>query len=357
MQHPLFENRNNITYYLLVWVIVSVLHFFLIQYYFDFPNVVMISDSVVSNILASIMGLSLWFSLRYGVGNSDKKVLESLAIQLLSALVLISMWIGFTYFFQTLIFSSNEAYLTFFKASIIYRYVGGLLIYSVLVLFYYVIILYQKMQEKGVNEHRLNMLIKEAEIENLKTQLNPHFLFNSLNSISSLTLQNPEKAQEMVISLSELLRYSVNGSKHKLIEMSQELDTIRKYVSIEKIRFGEKLQVNFDIDENCYSFLVPPMIIQPLVENAVKYGKGQSGGASTIDIRVQVSSEEVQISIRNNYNKEFVNDVGEGIGLRNIQKRLAILYEQNFSFKTHDTGKTFEAVMIIPNTKLTEDNE
>jgi sensor histidine kinase YesM len=335
-----------------VWLIVSVLHFFLIRYYFDFTTAVVIADSFISNLMAAVMGLSLWFSLRYGMGNKDRRLIESLSIHMISAIVLLSVWMGFTYVTLLIIFDGYDTYFEFFKESLIYRFVGGMFLYSILVLFYYLIIYYQNIKEKSENENRLNMLIKEAEIEGLKTQLNPHFLFNSLNSISSLTIQNPDKAQEMVILLSELLRYSVNGTKNKFVQIEEELETLQKYVDIEKVRYGEKLQVDIQVEENCNGFLLPPMILQPLIENAIKYGRGQSGGESFVGVHVQMIDGHCQISVENNYDKEFVNNVGEGIGLKNIQKRLEILYSYDYQFETHDDGKVFKALMILPKTEI-----
>lgn len=348
MKHPIIDSRRNFIYYLIAWLIISLLHLFLIGYYFDFPFAAVLADAVVSNLLVSVLGLSLWFSLRYGMGNKERSIIKSIVIHSVSALVLLSLWLAFTYLVLQLIFQENTAYFDFFNDSLIYRFIGGLFLYSILVLFYYLMIYYQNIKEKSANENRLNMLIKEAEIESLKTQLNPHFLFNSLNSISSLTIQKPEKAQEMVILLSELLRYSVNGSNHSFVPIKKEIDTLMKYVDIEKIRYGEKLKVVFENDEKCNDFQLPPLILQPLIENAIKYSRGQSGGDSYIEVKINNIDSKCKIEISNDYDSEYVNDAGEGIGLKNIRRRLEIIYEDNFSFNTMDNGKRFTAEMILP---------
>lgn len=357
MQHPILDNRKYLGYYLLVWSLITVLHFVMVYVYSPFPLHIIITDSLTANLVAALLGLSLWFSLRYGMGEEQHSMAGLLLIHLVSALVLLGIWIGITYLILQILYPSQAAYIQFFRESTTYRLVGGLFLYSILVLFYYIMIYYEDIKDKSENENRLNILVKEAEIENLKTQINPHFLFNSLNSVSALTMANPEKAQEMVIMLSELLRYSVNGTKHRFVKIQEEVETMQKYIDIEKIRFGEKLQVDMQMEDECLDFYLPPMILQPLIENAIKYGKGQSGDHSYVNISIDKEGEQCCISIRNNYDSEYVNNAGEGIGLKNIKKRLAIMYERNYSFETYDNGKEFKAVMILPQTKPNDDDK
>ena len=348
MQHPIIDNKRYSGYYLLIWLAISLVHFVLVYFESSFSAGVVITDSLVSSFVASLLGLSMWFSLRYGMSERDRKSYEIGMIHLATALVLLLLWVGVSYLVLVMVFPSSQDYLGFFRESLLFRFIGGLFFYSLLVLFYYLMIYYQNIKEKRENENRLNILVKEAEIENLKTQINPHFLFNSLNSVSALTMANPEKAQEMVIMLSELLRYSVNGTKHRFVEMRKEVETMQKYINIEKIRFGEKLNVSLEMEEECADVFLPPMILQPLIENAIKYGKGQSGDYSYVEIEIQKQYDHCRITIRNNYDSEFVSNAGEGIGLKNIQKRLQIIYERNYAFETHDDGKEFRAIMQLP---------
>jgi two-component system, LytTR family, sensor kinase len=118
----------------------------------------------------------------------------------------------------------------------------------------------------------LKSLVKEAELHALKSQINPHFLFNSLNSISSLTMTDPLKAQEMVINLSSLMRYSLKHDQVDKVPFSEELKNNQLYLQIEKVRFGNKFNAVFDIDDKCLNANIPNMILQPLYENAIKYG-------------------------------------------------------------------------------------
>jgi LytS/YehU family sensor histidine kinase len=169
------------------------------------------------------------------------------------------------------------------------------------VLVYYLVIYYLNLQEKTKAEGRLNEMVRESELNLLKSQINPHFLFNSLNSISSLTITNPEQAREMTIKLSDFLRYSVSMGNSRFSTLGKEMEHIRKYLDIEKVRFGTKLQYTFTIDEACLDCEIPVMILQPLYENAVKHGVYESTGEVTVQTTTRSVNGYLEILITNDF--------------------------------------------------------
>jgi len=210
------------------------------------------------------------------------------------------------------------------------------------------IVYYENFKAKVKKEGELKALIREAELHALKSQINPHFLFNSLNSISSLTMSDPAKAQEMVINLSSLMRYSLKHGQNETVSFGTELQNIKLYLSIEKVRFGRKLQPVFKVDEHCYQGVIPNMILQPIFENAIKYGVYEATEPVEILTEATCSNDALEISVTNSYDPGVRSKKGEGIGLRNIRERLQIIYGNSALLKIKDNRKNFTITLTIP---------
>lgn len=194
------------------------------------------------------------------------------------------------------------------------------------------------------NENRL----KQAELDNLKTKLNPHFLFNALSSIRSLIGENPERAQQAVAELAEVLRSAMLAEHHQLIPFGRELEVVQHYLAIEKIRFEERLNVHYIIDPNIYQQTMPPMLLQTLVENAIKHGisKLAAGG----EIRIAAALEGKQFVLRvENTGRVPEEHPGGGFGIQGTLKRLALLYGDKAFFTLHNTAQqTVCATVKLP---------
>jgi LytS/YehU family sensor histidine kinase len=228
--------------------------------------------------------------------------------------------------------------------------VSGLFYYSIFALIYYIIIYYNDLQDRASHEARLNEMIRTAELDLLKSQINPHFLFNSLNSISSLTITSPEKAQSMIIKLSDFLRYSITPSNSAFSTLKMELENINHYLDIEQVRFENKLIYENQIEEDCFDKKLPAMILQPLYENAVKHGVYESTEPIKILTVCKMEGNSLTIKITNNIDATARNRKGAGIGLKNIKDRLNLIYGSGQFLKTQKTENIFIAEIIIPQT-------
>jgi sensor histidine kinase YesM len=174
----------------------------------------------------------------------------------------------------------------------------------------------------------------ESELNNLKAQLNPHFIFNALNSIRALVDENPEKSKLAINQLSNILRNSLTFDKKGLTRFGDELKIVRDYLSLESIRFEERLKTEFDIHPESYHFFVPPFMIQTLVENGVKHGVSKLKAGGVIQVRTLVENNKLKIQIRNS--GHLLNGVRRstsGVGLQNTVHRLRLLYGEEASFK------------------------
>ncbi len=192
-------------------------------------------------------------------------------------------------------------------------------------------------------------LAKDAELYMLRQQLQPHFLFNSLNSISALTVSQPDKARHMIQQLSDFLRSTLKKEEKRWHSLQDEIHTIQLYLDIEKVRFGHRLQTEVDIPESCTQLFLPALLLQPLVENAIKHGLYSLTGNVLIHMEAAASSNELHISISNPFNvDEQQVSQGTGFGLSSIQRRLFLLCGRHDLVITTKHESIFTVKIIIP---------
>ncbi|MGO2365077.1 MAG: sensor histidine kinase [Pseudoalteromonas sp.] len=199
----------------------------------------------------------------------------------------------------------------------------------------YCICIYIESKKKVATEKHSR---KKAQLATLRYQLNPHFMFNSLNTISAYIHTNPDLADEVLHELADILRYSLDTADQTLIPLEQELAIIEKYLNIEKARFGEKLHVNYTLPKQLKSIRIPPLIIQPIIENAIKHNAQQSN--LVLNIELAVIDKGVQVKISDNgkgFNEEVLKQgYGSGVGMKNIQQRVNQLGNSKIALSNHD---------------------
>jgi two-component system LytT family sensor kinase len=347
MHNPFLTNGRAFYSYIGIWIIAILFHVILITVSGEIPFVFALVDSLINNILYGAIGLGLWYPIFFAKAQ-DENTFKLIINNLFACLVTVGIWIGISYFLLFSIFSSNQEFLAFLRKSIPWRAGIGILYYNVIILVYYLIIYNRNIKENQVKEAELKTLVKESELNSLKSQINPHFLFNSLNSISSLTMIQPGKAQEMIIKLSEFLRYSISNKEEKLTTLKDEIGNINRYLDIEKIRFGKRLKILQQIDEACFNMKLPGLILQPLIENAVKYGVYESIDESVIELKCKCNSAVLVIEIRNTYDPDFAIKRGEGIGLKNISSRLRLLYNKDDLLLIKKDKNKYEVKVLFP---------
>jgi two-component system LytT family sensor kinase len=353
MLNPVSKNKNYFISYLSIWVLIMAVHTLILNFFYGIKGSESLSDSLVFNVLFMLAGYSLWFVIRFNL-REKPSFIDLLFNHLLTATVVIGLWLAVGYFLMHGLYGSDVDYMAFLKNSLAWRAVMGLFYYLLFVMFYYLILYYDDLQEKLKMESKLQNLVTRAELETLKSQINPHFLFNSLNSISSLTITNPGKAQEMVIKLSDFLRYSLSHDKNEKTSLQKEFENLKRYLEIEKIRFGKRLSVVYRIPDNCYRYLIPNMILQPLIENSIKHGVYNSSDEVQVEIACREENDYLVIEISNDYDPETVKPKGEGIGLKNIRKRLQLIYLRSDLLHVTADKMVFRAVLKLPKENANE---
>jgi LytS/YehU family sensor histidine kinase len=294
-----------------------------------------------------VIGYSLWYVIRFNL-REKPSIFDGIFNHILVALVIIVLWLGIGYFALTTLFPNDADYLVFLRQSLAWRAVTGIFYYLLFVMFYYLILYYDDLQEKLKTESELQKLVTKAELDALKSQINPHFLFNSLNSISSLTITTPAKAQDMVIKLSDFLRYSLSHSQNEQASLKEEFENLKRYLDIEKIRFGSRLKFIFDVPDKCYNQHIPNMILQPLIENSIKHGVYKSSEETEVDIKCREENDYIAIEITNDYDPDTRKPKGEGVGLKNIKKRLQLIYGRNDLLEIVAEKMIFKAILKLP---------
>ena len=196
---------------------------------------------------------------------------------------------------------------------------------------------------------KLEASLKEIELNNLKSQLNPHFIFNALNSIRALVDENPVKSKEAINQLSNILRNSLVTEKKGLISFDDELKVVKDYLGLESIRFEERLKTEFDIDPESNQFRVPPLMVQTLVENGIKHGVSKLKEGGIIQVIAKVDHDFLKIHIRNSGHFELNGKQnGEGgLGLENTRQRLKLIYGDEASFRILTENNNFVLTEII----------
>jgi two-component system LytT family sensor kinase len=305
-----------------------------------------LADSIVTN---AILALACGFvsnNLQYYLPKKDRYwYILFLSLSLSALVILACKWI-----LVPALGSMSPGYAAFFSRSWLVRFdniflqVGCMAILSVL---WYSSEEEQQNMQRKTDAERLS---KEAELFKLRQQLAPHFLFNSLNSISALIGSRPEQARKMVQQLSDFLRGNLKKEEQQWVPLAEELQYLQLYLEIEKVRFGHRLSAEIDHDEHSMAMRLPPMLLQPIVENAIKFGLYDTTDDVTITIRARAEGNYAVISVQNPFDPETSRPKqGTGFGLSSIQRRLYLLFARSDLLTTSvENSNQFITIVKIP---------
>jgi hypothetical protein len=331
-----------------IWILIAMVQTAVVYVSADLPLGYVLIDSVVFCFLLVCFLTPLWYPVRFN--RWERRTWRFiLAAHLSLACVVISCWLLADYGLCYLIGPGNAEYRHYLKASLWWKALCGLLLYIVAILVYYLYAHVEQLNEKADNEIRLNELIKDGELNLLKSQINPHFLFNSMNSVNSLIIRNPAQAQKMLVALSDYLRYAVLATNRVYSCVADEMENIARYLSIEQLRFGDKLLYEPEIDPSCLTVEIPAMLLQPLFENAIKHGVYESLETVRIMAKLTKDSQYLNIELSNDFDEEGVSQKkGSGTGLKNIRERLRLLYGTSAAMQEKTENSLFTVILKIP---------
>lgn len=224
----------------------------------------------------------------------------------------------------------------------------GVLFYLLSVDLYYVLIAIDASREAEARALQASVLARDAELRALKAQVNPHFLFNSLNSISALTSSDPAKAREMCILLGDFLRRTLGLGEKSTIPLEEELSLVHSFLAVEKVRFGARIKMEENIDREAMKAPLPPLLLQPLVENAVVHGIAHLVEGGWIRLDVRSNDGMLSVVIENLFDPEAPPRRKGGVGVPNVRQRLAARYGNQASFEAKADGDRFRVSISLP---------
>lgn len=348
--NPILKSPKSILLYLLFVLAIAVLYVNLITLEGKASVTISIADAIVFNLLIAALGLSFWYASVY-LSIEHNQITKVILTHFGGGLLISIVWLALGYFAVISIVNDTDMFGNFFVTTIKSRFIIGILYYFLLTAFYYIVIYYSGFQERTLKETELKNLVTEAELRSLKFQINPHFIFNSLNSMSALTEIDPKKAKQMIIKLAEFLRYTLANNDRQKNTLIEELKNIKLYLEIEKIRFDDKFIYVEELHEECGKTEIPSMILQPLFENAIKHAVYETLDTVTIKLTCNKQDDFLKITLCNNFEGES-HKKGAGVGLKNIRDRLSLIYQQDNLMEIKKESGKFIVSIYIPLQKV-----
>lgn len=347
MNHPFLDKPIKAFVYTIFWIAAI----FVCQF-FPFANPpelfeIRLTENILLCFIQYAISIGLWYVIKYN-RIEEKKNSRLLSTIIFLGIATVLFWIFFTHFMISIIFEKNQNYISYFAESIKNKTLTSIILYSTFTLTFYLIIYYHNFKENIIRQNQLMLQLKQQELAQLKAQINPHFLFNSLNSISYMVYDNQEKAHEAIIKLSEYFRLSLQSSAQSIHLLEKEIENAEKYLEIEKYRFENKLEIKIEVDELCKNVRVPAMILQPIIENAVKHGVYESSNPIFLQITAKNTVDQCIITIKNNFEESLSKPKGNGLGLKNTAERLSLHYLRNDLLSIEKTENQFKVTIAIP---------
>ncbi|GAB1350286.1 hypothetical protein MASR1M107_25010 [Ignavibacteriales bacterium] len=307
-----------------------------------------IVDSVISTMLLTGFSGGLLQLCRFVSFELDG-LLKFIVIHLIAGVIVSIFWVITSKMVIFNLFIDDAAYQLFFRTNLFTRFFFGLILYFTFTAFIYLIQAYFKNIENIKHQEALKTKLLEAELNMMKLQVNPHFIFNSLNSISSLTRLDPKLSILMTEKLASFIRLALASKEKELIPLAEEIENVKRYLDIEQVRFGEKMVLEFLISKESEQVLVPTYFLVPLLENAIKHGVQPA----TIPIKIGVFSEMnsglLKIEVKNDLeNLSDLKKTGLGVGLQNVSDRIRLHFPEKGSFTIQKNENSFTATIIIP---------
>ena len=323
------------------WLLIIADHIFLLRW-FGMSWTVAVVDAMVNDLLLLLSCVLVIMILHYYLPQKEKY------FHLVSWCVLITLiTVLLTKVILKNIFINDEEYQVFFSRSLWIRSSFDFLLLGCFVLVSVIWYNWQEQTEQEERKQAAEQLAKDAELFKLRQQLQPHFLFNSLNSINALIGTRPQEARKMVQQLSDFLRGTIRKEEHQWITLKEELQYLQLYLDIEKVRFGHRLSTKIECD-NVSEMKLPALLLQPIMENAIKFGLYDTVDEIEISLHATREDNQLVVTIKNPFDPETAVPKGTGFGLQSINRRLFLLFARNDLVRTEAKDNIFTTTIKIP---------
>ncbi len=301
-------------------------------------------DALLTNLLLVSGSYAMGMGLRYyqpSIKEAAYLLVWSLGLGVLSTMAF--------YWVTSRAFQGDAAYLAFVEATLGVRFVFTWLMVLLLLLLSWFWFYTLEREQDELRRAAAEKLVRDAELHSLRQQLQPHFLFNSLNSISALVGARPEQARKMIQQLSDFLRGTLRKDDLQQVSLAEELKQLELYLDIEKVRFGHRLQTAIEVPEDTLRLSLPALLLQPVVENAIKFGLYDTLGDTVISIKATAQNSHLLLQVQNPFDPETAQpQQGTGFGLSSVQRRLYLLYARQDLLQTRQYENQFITSIKIP---------
>jgi two-component system, LytTR family, sensor kinase len=341
LQNIKFSFRGFILQYIGWWLGWAVLQALVLYHVADVEWSVAIKDALITNVVLGLAGYEMVLIMRHYQPRQSLRFIWSVGLAICCT--------AFIEWILSLILESEPGYLEFTKQWIVVRGLFAWLVISFITSISWMWFYMKEQQEAQMRKADMEKLAREAELSTLRQQLQPHFLFNSLNSISALAGSRPEEARRMIQQLSDFLRGTIKRDDQQMISLEEELNHLQLYLEIEKVRFGHRLATSIQKENNPESLKLPPLLLQPVVENAIKFGLYDTVGEILIRITAKAEAGQLILTVENPFDPSTAQPrQGTGFGLSSIQRRLYLLFGRNDLLKTQQADQIFITEVRIP---------
>ncbi len=347
--HPILASAGRLGAYLAAWIPVAIVLAVLLAQPGAFALWEAAAIAVPMALTFAFLGLAAWYPCK-GAPLGKATLLRLAVTHGTAALVTSAVWVflGAAVVRIVSLVPALSGLSERYGSQVPALFAAGVLLYLLSIALHYVLLSFEEAREAERREADQTIAVREAQLTALKSQVQPHFLFNSLNSISALVGHDPERAREMCVGLADFLRKTLAVGERPAIRVSEELSLARSYLDVERIRFGRRLSVEEDIDPNGAECLVPPLLLQPLIENAVVHGVSTLVGGGSVRVEANRTGHRLRIVIENSFDPEAPGRPRGGLGLKIVRERLAAFYGSEAFFAAKRLDGRHLAIISIP---------
>jgi two-component system sensor histidine kinase AlgZ len=347
--HPILGQLRRLILYLVAWIPLAALLVYLLAVPGALSWVEASAVAIPLCLVYAFVCLSAWYPCRV-TPLERTSLLKLLLTHMMAALVASSLWLLAARLLamalsDTVTFHGLDERLSKDFPLLL---VTGIMLYLMAVAFYYVLLAVEASQRAEARVMQASVLARDAELKALKAQVNPHFIFNSLHSISALTTSDSAKAREMCILLADFLRRTLGLGEKSAIPLSEEIAMIHSFLAVEKVRYGARLRMEEDFDPKAMETFVPPLLLQPLVENSISHGIANIPEGGCVRLLARRQGQHVNIAVENSFDPEAPSRHRNGMGLANVRQRLAAHYGNQASIDVQTDGNFFRVLITVP---------
>jgi two-component system sensor histidine kinase AlgZ len=347
--HPILLQRRRLVLYLMAWLPVLALltSMMVLTGWGRWTQSVIFGFPLVT--VYAFLCLAAWYPCR-ALPLDDQHAALALGTHIATATISAAVWVGMAWALATLVDRSvgleRGGRLSSEQMGLIF--ILGLLLYLLSVAIHYLFAAAETSRAAERRALEAEVAARDAELQALKAQLNPHFLFNSLNSVASLAGSDPARARAMCIELGDYLRGTLNEQGAVLQPLKVELAMVRRFLNVESVRYGDRLRVVEKIDDGCADCAVPPLLLQPLVENALKHGIAQLVEGGEVRIGAECRGRQLTLWVENPVDQDYRARPGAGVGLDNVRQRLEKVFGADARLRHAKRGDSYRAEVVLP---------